>query len=213
MLINAYTQCPNQPYEPVLLSQNFDEIMPFFGLSMATRLAGFDSKKAIFEWVGSSRFFNPLVFRSSGSGITKVKERTMYAEFVIWAQERAQEAKANLEGMEIVVEDAEEVRKRTRDEALVHYNRKAVYDEVHRVAAMRARTKELFNGTTVRKWTNLNSWKNVQIVMNQVRSQLNWEKYLFAVGEKEGEEGIQRLVLDAMEVVRDQFETIPQVRE
>ncbi|KAJ7600533.1 hypothetical protein C8J56DRAFT_1073703 [Mycena floridula] len=186
---------PNRPYEPIFLSQSFDGIFDFFGLSMTKRRAGFQSKLEIFKWVGSSRLFDPLSFKSSGEGITKVKaDRRMYAEFVQWANEQAVH---KLENDASVARDRE-MKSRVREEALVRFNKKEEHDEVHRIANVKARLKEVWNGRRVGEMIEMpERWKSIKIVMDSVRSEPGWEHKLLESYDELGDEGLKRIVLAA----------------
>ena len=197
-------QLPNPPHPPVELSQSFNEIMEYMRLEMATWKAGFKTKREVFEWAGSSRFFNPNKFRFHGDGIRKVKpERKMYAEFVEWAKERA--ASTAFSGIEAVQESdemKEEQELKFRDATLIHFKQKDALDTVTREWFFRARVKEVFRGSKVRDWTNLGDhWKGVKIVMDTVRDRVGGEEGIMRILETEGEDGVKKIVLDVKEEV------------
>lgn len=197
-------QLPNPPHPPVELSQSFNEIMEYMRLEMATWKAGFKTKREVFEWAGSSRFFNPNKFRSHGDGIRKVKpERKMYAEFVEWAKERA--ASTAFSGIEAVQESDENKEERElkfRDATLIHFKQKEAFDTVTRERFFRARVKEVFRGSKVRDWTNLGDhWKDVKILMDTVRDRVGGEEGIMKILETEGEDGVKKIVLDVKEEV------------
>ncbi|KAJ7600516.1 hypothetical protein C8J56DRAFT_1019661 [Mycena floridula] len=163
------------------------------GLKLGSKEPGFQSKLEIFKWVGSSMLFDPLSFKSSGEGITKVKaDRRMYAEFVQWANEQAVH---KLENDASVARDRE-MKSRVREEALVRFNKKEEHDEVHRIANDKARLKEVWNGRRVGEMIEMpENSKSIKIVMESVRSEPGWEHKLLESYDELGDEGLKRIVL------------------
>jgi hypothetical protein len=177
--------------------------MDYMGLDMVPWKAGFKTKREVFEWAGTCRFFDPSKFRSQGEGIRKVKpERKMYAEFVEWAMERTASATP---GEEVVPKSKEMRQSRElqfRDEALVHFKRKETFDALTRERFSRMRVKEVFGGSRVRDWTDLGEhWKGVKIVMDAVRERVGGEEGVLRILEAEGEDGVKKIVLDVKEEV------------
>lgn len=168
---------------------------------METWKAGFKTRREVFEWAGSSRFFNPTRFRPHGEGIRKVKaERKMYAEFVEWAMEKAVAAASSGDTVPESTEMRQERELKLRNEALVYFKRKEVFDATVRERFLRARVKEVFRGSTVRDWTDLGEhWKGVKIVMDGVRERVGGEEGVMRILEAEGEEGVKKLVLGVKE--------------
>ena len=199
---------PNPPHPPVELSQSFDEIMEYMGLEMATLKAGFKTKREVFAWAGSSRFFDPTKFRSHGDGIRKVKaERKMYAEFVEWAKERvAATASSGVEAIRESDEMKHERELKFRDATLIHFKQKEAFDAATRERFLRMRIKEVFRGSKVREWTNLGDhWKGVKIVMDAVRDRVGGEEGIMRILETEGEEGVKKIVVDIKEELEVSF--------
>ncbi|KAG6900338.1 hypothetical protein C0993_012295 [Termitomyces sp. T159_Od127] len=191
-LQNQGLQLPDPPNPPIELSQSFNEILEFMGWSMDTWKAGFLTKREIFEWAGSTRFFNPGQFRSHGEGFRKVKtDRKMYAEFVQWAGE-----KTALAG-EKKGRRTEEQLQELRGLALVHFNKKDLFDTLAREREQRAGLKQAWSGSRVRDWAELgNYWKGVKLIMDAVRERLGGDEGVTKLYEKEGEDGIKRVVLE-----------------
>lgn len=191
-------QLPNPPHPPVVLSQSFDEIMEYMGLSMAAWKAGFKTKRDVFEWAGTCRFFDPTKFRSRGDGIRKVKpERKMYAEFVEWAMRKAVAPSSGGEAVQESKEMRQERELRLRDEVLIHFKQKEAFDALERERFLRMRVKEVFSGSKVGYWTDLGKhWKGVKIVMDAVRDRVGGEDGVLRILEAEGEEGVKKIVLD-----------------
>jgi hypothetical protein len=168
---------------------------------MTTWKAGFASKREVFEWVGTSRFFDPTKFQSHGEGIRKVKpERKMYYEFVEWAMKRM--AAASGEKAQETAEMRQERKLKLRDEVLVHFQQKEAFDASTRERLLRIRVKEVFRGSKVRDWTELGEhWMGVKIVMDAVRERVGGEAGVMKILEAEGEEGIKNIVLDVKQEV------------
>ncbi|KAE9400430.1 hypothetical protein BT96DRAFT_1097497 [Gymnopus androsaceus JB14] len=188
----------NPPHPTLTLSTDYDRISKFFGWSNERRHAGFNTRKEIFDWVAESRFFDPKYFKSSGAGIKKVKpERTMYREFVLFANEQAARPGVTTMDMEEVLRRREDV----RNEALVEFGWRDEVDGHVRLYEARKRLKCVFNGTTVKDWTGLgNNWRGVKIVMDVVRKKHEDEEGILQVLMSEGEVGVKQCVMNAFEV-------------
>lgn len=198
IVLTEVFKMPDPPNAPLDLSESFDEIVEFLGLSMETWRAGFATKRQIFEWAGTCRLFDPLRFKSEGQGISKVKpERTMYAEFVNWAVQQQKGLDIPMVNKTQTQQAREEKKQRVRDEALVHFGKKAEFDENNRVRAARMRLKEDFSGTNVRDWTELGEyWKGVKIIMDAVRMRVGGDEGVLKILEEEGVEGLKKVVLE-----------------
>lgn len=188
-------QMPNGIWKPVTLCEDMDEVMDFMGFDGEVRARGFQTKQQIFEWVGQSRFFDARQFRSKGEGISKVKEeRTMYGDFVKWAEEqrRIAEEDADSEADQLSREDLKNewatVKDQRKEEALVRFGKKDAYDAEMRVVSLRyvfystccvcsgqclrhisrAKAKTIFNGNTVKEWTGLadGQWEELRLTMH-----------------------------------------------
>lgn len=184
---------PNRAFE---LSASFTEILPFFGLSMDTWKQGFQTKLQVFEWVVTSRLFDPTSFRTAGDGLTKVKaDRKMYAEFTSWvSSERSQVTGGAV--------DPKTERADIVDEALVYFNKKHEFEELARSRLGRVRMKAGFNGTKVNEWAGLNSnWRAVKTIMDEVRARVGGNEGVADILEEKGEEAVKRIVLEVKEAL------------
>ncbi|KAG6872417.1 hypothetical protein C0995_009931 [Termitomyces sp. Mi166 len=186
---------PPQPHFE--LSQSFDDITKFMGWSMDAWKAGFRTNHEAFEWVGSSHFFNPQGFRTHGKGITKVRaQRTMHTEFVQWAAEKAAAAPPETQH-EAHMTTIEERQLAFREYALAYFKKKQEFDMMVHKQSERARLKEVFNGSTVRHWTNLGEdWKTLKLVMDTVREELGGDVGVLKLYDESGESGVKRFVLE-----------------
>ncbi|TFK40775.1 hypothetical protein BDQ12DRAFT_680008 [Crucibulum laeve] len=191
---------PNHP--PFKLSDSFDEILPFLGLSKADHEEGFQTKREIFEWVSKLKYFDLSTFRSEGPGITKVKaERKMYAQFVDWVKEKqlAMGVSTPTEGS-----SHSERRQQMKDDALAFFHKQEDYDtrmrELSQFAtaqSVRARLKERFTGNTIQEWIGLpGHWRRTKQIMDALRLQVGGEEGILDILEQDGEDELKKLVLE-----------------
>jgi len=166
------------------------------GMSMDPWTAGFKSKREVFEWVGTSGFFDPRRFRSTGEGFRKVKsERKMYHEFVEWAMEKV--LAATERGEELPGQGSKVVMK---DEALEYFGKKNAFEALVRERTRRLGLKEVFCGHKVRDWADLgNHWKGVKLIMDGVRERYGGDEGVWKIYDKEGEEGVKKVVMQVKE--------------
>jgi hypothetical protein len=181
--------------------------MSFFELSMTRWKAGFSTHREIFEWLATSRFF------TTGTGFTRINkqckgrerrikdDRKMYWGFIEWAEEREREDGPRRR---------EAFDERTfHNEALVHFNKKAQFDAIDDSRIVKQIVKARFNGTKVGEWTDLTGrWREVKKIMDVVRERLGGEEGVIRFLEAEGDEGIQRIVLEVWESIRTEDDVI-----
>nr|GAT60847.1 predicted protein [Mycena chlorophos] len=187
---------PNVPHPPIDLCDSMDEIMKYMGLSMDRWKAGFTTALEVFEWVGTSTFFDPTTFQSRGTGIKKVKpERKMYGNFVEWAE--AQPPKTTgVSGMDKTAR---------AQHALVRFGKKEEYDRIKQEDADRELIKAYFNGHNIREWTGIpaDNWWDVKKVSEGVRAELGGPAGILALLEKGDERAlipVVRRVYKALEI-------------
>lgn len=182
---------PDPPNSPFHLSSSFVEISGFLGLSYDEYEKGFKTQYEIFEWVSSMRFFNSTHFRSTGTGIPKVKPvRTMYAEFVEWIHGRPPRS-----GLYSDLSSTEQAQ-RIREDALTFFNKKVNYDAAVKLRVCKLRLKETFSGSRVCEWTEMgNYWKGVKLIMDEVRERLGGEQGVSDYLDAHSEEGLKAFVL------------------
>ncbi|KAF6755919.1 hypothetical protein DFP72DRAFT_1118832 [Ephemerocybe angulata] len=158
---------PVSQHQPLMLSDSFDEILPFLGLDKGTFDKGFRTKEEVFEWVASVRFFDPRFFRSSGEGITKVKQdRKMYREFVQWVNEHNQKADSDdldgdprTSGRQL---DINETIMKVQAQALIFFDKKAEHESRTLARQNREKVRKTFCGHNIRDWTELGEhWKGM----------------------------------------------------
>ncbi|KAJ7274540.1 hypothetical protein B0H12DRAFT_1215482 [Mycena haematopus] len=188
---------PHPPRPPFDLCENMDEIFIYMGLSMSRWKAGFQTKREVFEWAGTSSFFDPARFKTEGQGIKKVKpERKMYAQFVEWAKGQQQQGAGD--STTCSMEKEEQVQ-----HALKYFGKKEEWDALEREDADKARLKEGFNGTKVREWAGLpiEQWKDLKNIMDTVRALAGGEPGVLKILVEQGDEGIKEYVLKAKEML------------
>ncbi|KAF9483526.1 hypothetical protein BDN70DRAFT_990382 [Pholiota conissans] len=182
---------PNPPNPPLHLTDSFDDITSFFGLSLQTYNKGFKTKKEVYEWAVSTKYFDPAQFRSSGLGFTKVKpQRTMYSDFVTWVE------MSNASHLPNKPRISRECRHaKVREEALIYFNKKQEFEALSKARSDRSRLKESFSGSLVRDWTKLGECgKGVKLIMDEVRRRLGGEDGVLEYLDKHGEDGVKKFV-------------------
>ncbi|TFK74885.1 hypothetical protein BDN72DRAFT_886254 [Pluteus cervinus] len=176
----------NPPHKTIELSNTFEDITRYLGLSMERWEAGFTSKAEVFQWAATSRFFNPAEFRSQGQGFSKVKaERGCLSN-----KERKQPEETRAE---------KEIR--IRNEALVHFGKKYEVDEQKHQVELKKQLKNAWNGKVVMEWVELgNHWMGVKQIMENVRERCGGDEGVIRLLEqKDGQAKVKLLVFQAKE--------------
>lgn len=128
-------------------------------------LEGFETVEETFEFATTSRFFKRLQVPSEMSAFRKsVQGRGMYADFLVWAQDRTPITTGGLH-------------RDTVEEALVVFGKKSDWDAMVQDTYERTWLKNNFNGKLVAEWTGL-GWKGVKAIMDDVRSSVGGERAL-----------------------------------
>lgn len=189
--LTLLSKMPDPPNPSVYLSGSFFDISQFMGLSYDAYQQGFNTNHDIFEWASSTKFFDSTRFRSTGTGIPKVKPvRTMYTEFVEWISRRPPRS-----GLYAELSHAEKAQ-RIREDALIFFNKKDEFDALARLRLCRLRLKETFSGIQVRDWTEMgNYWKGVKLIMDEVRERLGGDQGVSDYLEAHSEEGLKAFVI------------------
>lgn len=156
-----------QPDPPVHLTGSPRLILDFMGLSMDRWMKGFETVEETFKFAVTSRFFDPhrLHVASMRSFNKSIQGRTMYIDFLMWAQD-----KTPITSTPGPHQDAVE-------EALVVFGKKSEWDAMARERYARTWLRSNFNGKLVAEWTGL-GWKGVKAVMDDVRSSVGGERAL-----------------------------------
>jgi len=152
---------------------------------MDTYDKGFKTKREVFLWVASSRYFDPSLFQTKGEGIKKVKDdRLMYAEFVKWIEELGLQPVAGPTEKKDLLLARQEKSAKVRREALLFFGKKDTFEAIARERLAKQAFKESFNGSRVRDWADLGmNWKAVKSIMTGVRQRLG------------GDEGVLKFVV------------------
>ncbi|EGN98407.1 hypothetical protein SERLA73DRAFT_153487 [Serpula lacrymans var. lacrymans S7.3] len=156
-----------RPDPPVHLTSSPTAILDFFGLSMEIWKKGFTTQQAVFEFVASSRLFNPhrLEKPSKPSQKKVIDTRNMYRDFLLWAHEQPSAPNAPCGEDDVVTE------------ALVKFSKKEEWDAMAKERYERAWIKENFNGKLVAEWTGL-GWRGVKTLMYEIRKDVGGERML-----------------------------------
>ncbi|KAI0312063.1 hypothetical protein OF83DRAFT_1147955 [Amylostereum chailletii] len=174
-----------------VLSDSFEDILRFFTLSVERWEDGFDTRREIFAWVATSRFYNPYRIMTPQNG---TKSREMYQEFFAWNEERKSQAIHPTEGRDALV-------RRVQEEALVFFGRKE-FDSLVKSNRRRIRLRTIWNGTKVGEWTEWSGWgRGVGRVMKHLRQTVGEDRIADMT-----EEEVKELVLEAKKVVEKERE-------
>lgn len=131
-------------------------------------MKGFETVEETFEFATNSRFFDPhrLHVPSAMHTFNKsVQGRSMYTEFLVWAQDKTP-ATFTKEPHQDAVE-----------EALVVFGKKSEWDAMAQERYAKTWLKSNFSGKLVAEWTGL-GWRGVKAVMDDVRSSVGGERAL-----------------------------------
>lgn len=78
-------------FESVVLTNDWDEALEFFGYSQESYYAGFDSLLDIYEYAASSRYFSPSLYafeNRNHTQRTRDRKRPTYNGFLNWIEEK-----------------------------------------------------------------------------------------------------------------------------
>jgi len=130
-------------------------------------MKGFETVEETFKFAATSRFFDPrrLHVPSMGTFNKSVQGRSMYIDFLTWAQDKAPTMPTSGTDQDTV------------EEALVIFGKKSEWDALAQERWTRTWLKNNFNGKLVAEWTGL-GWRGVKAVMDDVRSSVGGERAL-----------------------------------
>jgi len=140
---------------PFILSTSPQEISTFLGLDYGRFNEGFSTRLAIFDWLATSRFFQPGIFLRMGN---IMRERKVYQDFVSYASARAPPAPehgdsaAGLEGPAVEFDITAEA---TVEEALGYFGCRDEWYLIAENVFRRKMLKEKLNGKLVEQTTGL----------------------------------------------------------
>lgn len=130
-------------------------------------MKGFETVEETFKFAMTSRFFDPrrLHVPSLRSFNKSAQGRSMYIDFVVWAQDKTPTTSTPEPYQDAV------------EEALVVFGKKSEWDAMARERYARTWLRSNFNGKLVAGWTGL-GWRGVKAVMDDVRSSVGGERAL-----------------------------------
>lgn len=174
---------------PFLLSSAFPRIFDFFDLDLASWEAGFPSLQSAFQWVASSRLFDPQIVKESPHREHRRNDREMYQMFLIWMRDQRL---TTVEGSACDLRPISSSDK-VVEEAKVFFGKKQEYDGLVEKERKRRKIKDTFNGHLVMEWTGLRGIP-VRELMDEVRARMDEETI-----HRSTREEMKARVLDAQE--------------
>ncbi|KAF8555233.1 hypothetical protein OG21DRAFT_1438969 [Imleria badia] len=155
------------PNPPMHLTSSPRVIFDFMGLSMDRWMKGFETVEETFKFAATSRFFDPrrLHVPSMHTFNKSVEGRSMYIDFLVWAQDKAPSVSTSGPHQDAV------------EEALITFGKKSEWDAIVQEHYARTWLRSNFNGKLVAEWTGL-GWRGVKAVMDDVRSSVGGERAL-----------------------------------
>lgn len=130
--------------------------------------AGFKTQLEIFNWVSTSRFYNPRRILETKSRKVPV-ERVMYHAFFGYASAQISQC--------VILSRTYPSLNETVDEAKIFYDKKEEYENLVRITKRRNALKSKFNGKLVMEWTGLFGL-SVRRVMDVIRARFSDEEIL-----------------------------------
>jgi hypothetical protein len=178
-----YDTCiPDPPY--IRLTISHLEIFGFFGLARDVHERGFTTTQEVFDWVATSRFFNPHRLLPAMKSLKFKGERKMHNEFLDYLDSLivSAESKKQLDVHAI------------QDEALAFFGKKKEFDDAVREKYLFREAKKVFSGSRVKEWTGLGYWADVKTVTDAMRVRVlvgvdgrngDWREEMIKLSEEE----------------------------
>jgi len=159
---------------------------------METYHTGFQTRREVFQWAASCKYFDHSRFQTRGEGFKKVKQdRRMYAEFVDWVEESRPHL-AESGGL-----PRSERYAKAREDALLFFDKREAFDDIVRARINKQRFKSFFNGSLVRHWAELSDgdWLAVKLIVDEVRRRLGGDVGIMGLlDDSHGQEELEDLV-------------------
>ena len=151
------TYIPDPPY--IRLTNSQVETFNFFGLDCDAHERGFTTAQEVFDWVATSRFFNPHRLLPAMKGLKFKGERKMHNEFLDYLESliASEERKKRLDVHAI------------QDEALALFGKRKELDDAVREKYLFREAKKVFSGSLIKEWTGLSYWGDVKTVTDAMR--------------------------------------------
>lgn len=159
-LFRYRTYIPDSPY--TRLTTSHLEIFEFFGLAHDVHERGFTTAQEVFDWVATSRFFNPHRLLPAMQSLGFKGKRKMYAEFLDYLGSLIASAESE-ERLDIHA---------IQDEALALFGKRKEFDDAVREKYLFCEAKRVFSGSLVKEWTGLEYWRDVKTVTDAMRVQV-----------------------------------------
>ncbi|KAF9646700.1 hypothetical protein BDM02DRAFT_3254913 [Thelephora ganbajun] len=177
---NTYISDP--PY--IRLTGSHHEIFEFFGLARGVHEQGFTTAQEVFDWVTTSRFFNPHRLLPAMKNLKFKGERKMHNEF--------------LDHLRSLISSGESQNPldvhAIQDEALALFCKREEFDNAVREKYLCRKVKEVFRGSLVKEWTGLSYWGDVKVVTDAMRVRVldgidaadkDWREEMVKLGDEE----------------------------
>lgn len=145
-----------EDYEPIILSDNPDKICDYLGLDYSTWKT-FVTDEEIFSWIASSRFFVSS-FRIRSKDKRKQKTRPMLDNY-----------------MNFIADKESNTIENRVEEALMHFNKHSIRDEMRRKKVDMAERKKKFDGFKMMKLTGCDS-REVGLLIKQFKEHVSTER-------------------------------------
>jgi hypothetical protein len=184
-----------------MLSTSPQEISTFLGLDYGLFNEGFSTRLALFNWIATSRFFQPGIFLRMGNSL---RERKVYQDFVSYASARAPPTlRLNLDGPSDSATDPDELAvtlgidaEAVVEEALAYFGCRDEWYMIAESVRRQKGLKEKLNGKLVEQTTGLKGIviRDIIAAVKQMAS----EDELISMGS----EDIRRLIQEAVAHMR-----------
>ncbi|TCD65111.1 hypothetical protein EIP91_003085 [Steccherinum ochraceum] len=161
---------PTAPPVSFHLCSSMTRILEFLDLSYDRWKEGFTRQREVFEWISSSRFYDPSIMsraESDHQGGRKAREaRGMYQNFLTYAFETKNSGayKSSLIDKGTAVQSA-----------LQFFGKWDLYCRILRVAAVKTHANTVLSGKLVTEWTGVQGTP-VRWVMDEVKKRLGGEE-------------------------------------
>ena len=163
---------------------------------METYRKGFQTRREVFQWAATCKYFDHRRFQTRGEGLPKVKqERRMYAEFIEWVEESRSRLETESPELNMPLPRAERCC-RVREDALMFFDKREEFEAITSARTGRQRFKAGFNGTLVRQWAELSEadWEGVKLIMDEVKKKLGGDVGILGVLDTHGQDQVEELV-------------------
>jgi len=176
------TYIPDPPYTHLTTSHL--EIFEFFGLPHDVHERGFTTAQEVFDWVTTSRFFNPHRLLPATKSVKFKGERKMLNEFFDYLESliASAESKTRFDVHAI------------QDEALALFGKREEFDDAVRQKYLFREAKRVLSGNLVKEWTGLSYWADVKTVTDAMRVRVlvgidgrdgNWREEIIKLSDEE----------------------------